>query len=134
MSHSDLFGDEMPTDALEHMQDPEIRSKWPQALADMVEVIEAAHRRAGDDEATARKRALVTVRALSRLAGGRLIYVPKGDALDRALRDRDIWQRHGGQNTVETLASDYDLTVTRVYSILAEQRALHRKRSQPSLF
>lgn len=134
MSNGDLFGDDVPADALEHLKDPEIRSKWPQALADMVTVIEAAHRRAGDDEETARLRAFVTVRALSRFAGGRQLYMPKGEALDRALRDREIWTRHGRECNVEDLATAYSLTTVQVYSILAEQRALHRKRLQPSLF
>ena len=133
MSDRDLFGDDVPDDALEHMMSPEVRAKWPKALANLVDVVEAAHRRAGDDKDLARDRAFITVRALSRYAGGRQLYMPKGDVLERALRDREIWERHRGNN-VDDLAEAYGLTVVQVYSILAEQRALHRQRMQPPLF
>ncbi|UZZ12216.1 hypothetical protein NDO41_07010 [Ectopseudomonas mendocina] len=133
MSTDDLFGDEIPDDALEHMQSPEIRAKWPKALADLVSVIEAAHLRAGDGPEVAQRRAFVTVRALSNYAGGRQLYMPKGDVLERALRDREIWGKYKGNN-IDDLAEAFDLTVVQVYSIIAEQRALHRQRIQPSLF
>ncbi|MCE8027524.1 transcriptional regulator [Halomonas daqingensis] len=128
------FGFEVPDDALERMLDPEIVRKWPQGLSDMLTVIQAAHRRAGDDEETARLRAFRAVRALAHFAGGRSIYVPKGDQLDRALRDREIWERHGGSNNVAELARQYHLTEVQIYSILAEQRKLARARLQPDMF
>lgn len=133
MTNADLFGEELPEDALEHMLSPEVRAKWPKALANLVDVVEAAYRRAGDDQELARKRAFITVRALSRYAGGRQLYIPKDDVLERALRDQEIWERHRGNN-VDDLAEAYGLTVVQVYSILAEQRVLHRQRMQPSLF
>lgn len=133
MSDKDLLGDELPKEILEHLQTPAIRAKWPKALADLVSVIEAAYLRAGDAPEAARTRAFVTVRALSRYAGGRQLYMPKGDVLERALRDRDIWARYKGNN-VDDLAEAFELTVVQIYSIIAEQRALHRQRLQPSLF
>jgi Mor family transcriptional regulator len=133
VSNQDLFGDEVPADALEHMQSPEIRAKWPKALADLVSVIEAAHLRAGDAPEVAQRRAFVTVRALSNYAGGRQLYMPKGEILERALRDREIWSRYNGRN-IDDLVAEFDLGFVQVYSIIAEQRALHRQRIQPSLF
>ncbi|MBU0809633.1 MAG: transcriptional regulator [Gammaproteobacteria bacterium] len=133
MSNQDLFGDDVPADALEHMQSPEIRAKWPKALADLVSVIEAAHLRAGDAPEVAQRRAFVTVRALSNYAGGRQLYMPKGEILERALRDREIWSRYNGRN-IDDLVAEFDLGFVQVYSIIAEQRALHRQRIQPSLF
>lgn len=129
----DMFGDELPSDILEHLLAPEIRAKWPKALADLVTVIETANGRAGDDQDAARDRAFIVVRALSTYAGGRPLYIPKDDVLERALRDREIWERFQGNN-IDELASTFDLTVKRVYSIIAEQRSLHRQRMQPSLF
>jgi Mor family transcriptional regulator len=133
MSNNDLFGDDVPEDALEHMLSPEIRSKWPKTLADLVSVIEAGHLRAGDAPELAQNRAFITVRALSRYAGGRQLYMPKGDVLERALRARQIWGKYKGNN-IDDLANEFDLTVSQVYSIIAEQRELHRQRIQPSLF
>lgn len=133
MNNHDLFGDEVPDDALEHMQSPEIRAKWPKALADLVSVIEAALLRAGDAPDVAQRHAFIVVRALSNYAGGRQLYVPKGEILERALRDLKIWSRYQGRN-IDDLAVEFDLTAVQVYSIIAEQRALHRQRIQPSLF
>lgn len=127
------FGFEIPDDAMERMLDPEIRRKWPQGLSDMLTVIESAHRRAGDDDTTARSRAFRAVRALAQFAGGRSLYVPKGDQLDRALRDRQIWECHDGTN-VTALAQQHDLTEVQIYSILAEQRKLAHARMQPDMF
>ncbi|MBZ9574396.1 Mor transcription activator family protein [Modicisalibacter sp. MOD 31.J] len=134
MSDDNLdMGFEIPDDALERLQDPEILKKWPQGLSDMLSVIESAHRRAGDDDETARIRAFRAVRALAGFAGGRSFYVPKGEALERALRDREIWESFDGGN-VSTLATRYHLTEAQIYSILAEQRKLARDRVQPGLF
>lgn len=133
MSNGDMFGDEIPADALEHMLSPEMRAKWPEALANLVDVITAAHQRAGEDMDSARTRALITVRALSIYAGGRPLYLPKRGVLDRALRDREMWERYTGNN-VDALADAYALTRVGVYKILGEQRALFRNRIQPMLF
>jgi len=127
------LGFAIPEDALERLEDPEILKKWPQGLTDMLMVIEAAHLRAGDDKATARTRAFRAVRALAQFAGGRSFYIPKGEALDRALRDRELWERFDGSNVSE-LATWAHLTEVQVYAILAEQRKLARARIQPGLF
>ncbi|ACL72733.1 putative phage transcription regulator [Thioalkalivibrio sulfidiphilus HL-EbGr7] len=127
------MGFEVPADALEQLQDPEITKKWPQALTDMLMVIEGAYRRGGDDEQTARARAFVAVRALAHYHGGHIFYLPKGQQIDRALRDREIWERHDGANVAE-LAREFELNEVRIYKILAEQRKLARARRQPDLF
>lgn len=127
------LGFEIPDDALERLEDPEIIKRWPQSLADMLMVIESAYRRAGDDDETARMRAFVAVRALAIFHGGRIFYLPKGKQIDRALRDREIWERHDGHNVAE-LAREFELNEVHIYRILAEQRKLARKRHQPDLF
>lgn len=127
------MGFDIPDDALERMGDPEILRKWPQGLSDMLTVINTAHRRAGDDETTARERAFRAVRALAQFAGGRSLYVPKGEALDRALRDRAIWDAFDGANITE-LAAKHGLAEPHIYAILSEQRKLARARVQSDLF
>lgn len=127
------MGFDIPDNALEQLHDPEITRKWPQALADMLMVIESAYRRGGDSDETARVRAFVAVRALAIYHGGRIFYLPKGQQIDRALRDREIWERHNGHNVAE-LAREYELNEVHIYRILAEQRKLARSRNQPDLF
>ncbi|WNL39845.1 Mor transcription activator family protein [Halomonas sp. PAMB 3232] len=133
-SHDDNFdlGFDVPGDALDYL-DPEILKKWPQGLSDMLTVIESEYVRGGDDMKAARRRAFAAVRAISGFAGGRSLYVPQGRQLDRALRDREIWERHTGDN-IPTLVEDYTLTEAQIYSILAEQRKLARARMQSDLF
>ena len=129
----DMFEGEIPEDALERLEDPEIRAKWPQTLTDMIGVIEGVYLRAGDTPEAARRRAFRAVRALAGYMGGRVLYLPKGDSLDRFLRDREIWERFDGTN-IDELARRFERTTKQIYQIIAEQRAIQRKRSQPDLF
>ncbi|WP_157958915.1 Mor transcription activator family protein [Salinicola sp. RZ23] len=131
-NNHDMFP-EIPDDALERMTDPEILKKWPQGLTDILLVIEAVYRRHGDNEEIARARAFRAVRALAHFHGGHSFYLPKGDRLEIALRDREIFERHNGANVTQ-LAREHRLTEVQVYSILAEQRKLARNRLQPGLF
>lgn len=80
-------------------------------------------------------------RQMARLArefGGGNFYLPKGDALERALRDLRLWSDFdgtiAGPGGVETLARREGLTTIHVYRILAVQRDLHRARVQGDLF
>lgn len=127
-----LEGDPLPDDLLEHLDDPEIRHAWPQLLSDLVAVIEHDYRALRLDADQARRLAMVAVRAVSRYAGGRQIYIPVGEQLDRALRDREIWERWRGNNMSE-LCRDYGLTERQIYDILRRQRALARRRHQRDL-
>lgn len=63
--------------------------------------------------------------------GGQPVYVPKGDNLKRARRDREIWAAFNGSNH-ELLAEQHDLTVVQVYTIVRKQRADFMRRTQPS--
>ena len=131
----ELFDDKLPDDVLEHLEDPEIRARWPQALVDMLDVMADALARRIDDREQARKLATVALRALANYFGGRMQYIPRGDNLERALRDKAMWDAYDGKRaTVQDLAARYRLSEQQVYAILREQRALHRRRIQPALF
>lgn len=131
----DLLGggvDATDTEMMAHLDDPEIRHKWPQALAGFLDVATDGLIRSGREKADATNAAIIAVRSLARYQGGRMFYLPKGDALEKALRDYQIWNEFRGRNQDE-LATKYRLTVVQIYSILREQRALHRKKVQPGL-
>lgn len=131
---TDLFAnDPMPDDWMDKLSDSDIKRRWPRNLVEMLDVITAAHERAGHSKDSARKLATASVRALSEYIGGGMYYMPKGEALENALRDAAIWDAHTGDN-VQALARQYRLTEQRIYQILAEQRGLHKKRVQPGLF
>ncbi|WIX34938.1 Mor transcription activator family protein [Salinicola sp. JS01] len=130
----DMFP-EIPDDALEHMADPEIISKWPQKLTDLLHVVEQRFRDAGADEQQARYIAFQVVRVLSTHHGGQTFYLPRGKRLETALRDREIFETFSGtRGSVSELARRHQLSEMHVYAIIAEQRDLHRRRYQPALF
>ncbi|BFI48137.1 MULTISPECIES: Mor transcription activator family protein [Yersinia pseudotuberculosis complex] len=112
----------------------ELHARWPQLLADMIDLFCAELQRQGHDEVAARLSASKLVGALAHYYGGRAVYLPTGEALKAALRDNqlfDEWSRSRGD--VDNLAKKYTLTNSTVYAILRQQSALHRKRYQGEL-
>lgn len=132
MRQADMLPDDLPEDILDHLDDPEVTQRWPRDLVAMLEVIANALDRDGDDQA--RRHATIAARALGQYHGGRMYYLPTGEALDRALRDKSMWDSyHGRRDEVIQFCEQYGLTEQQVYKILREQRALHVKRVQRSL-
>lgn len=130
----DLFADEsLPDDVLDHLDAPEIRARWPQALSDLIAVVAAANARAGYSPDDSRRHAYRIVQALAQYAGGRQLYVPQGRNLERALRDHRLFMQYNGRNIAE-LVQRFELSENQVYIIIGEQRQLKRRRMQPELF
>jgi Mor family transcriptional regulator len=123
-----------PMDLIEHMGDrvPPMH-QWPPLLADLFAVLMAYNRRNGMDEAGAAVDARDRCVLLADYFGGRMVYMPTGEKLHQALRDALIWTEFKGNNQL-ALSQKYQLTITRVYQILAEQRALLVKERQGRLF
>lgn len=130
----DLFGQaELSPELLDHLEDPEVRKRWPQTLWDMVTGVRHTLIRDGVDEATAKRQSLIIVRDFANWFGGRMEYLPRGDALTTAIKHRQIWDDYDGRNVLP-LARKYNLTDVRIYEILREQKALHKKRLHGDLF
>lgn len=109
------------------------REKWARTLAYMVDVLCATFQRAQLDEDSALDLAQRGVIALAESQGGRPIYLPRGEALRNAVRDRLIY-RLANRNNIEALAQRFDVSVRRIEQIVAEQHALHLSRVQGRLF
>lgn len=107
--------------------------KWARSLVESIEVIEAAFARQGLDGEQAFGLASVAVRAVAEFRGGRQFYWPRGDALMTALRDVAIYHR-ANRGNIEALAAEYGLTVSQIYRICRQQRALHIRKTQGRLF
>lgn len=107
--------------------------RWPRQLVELLDCASAALARAGVEAAEAERLARIAVSSMAQLHGGRSFNLPRGDQLDRALRDDEIW-RGMGRISADDLARRHGLTLQRVYQIYAEQRELRRRRDQPSLF
>jgi Mor family transcriptional regulator len=106
---------------------------WPTLLAELVDVLRATFQRRGRDEQQAIADAQHAAAAIGEYLGGRQCYLPRGDRLRDALRDRRVFLEYKGVNKAE-LAQRYGLTERRIEQIYAEQRAIHVRRIQPDLF
>lgn len=108
---------------------------WPKALHDLICVMESQIKRQHPEQADqARALARTNVMAIAHYLGGRQLYLPRDDRLQRALRDHEIYQEYKGRVNHDALATQYGLTTIQIYNIVANQRKLHTARIQPQLF
>ena len=115
----------------EALADATERGRWPLRLLELTDVAEAAIQR--HPGAAPRELAERLVLEIANYLGGRPVYLPRGDALKRALRDRRIW-RDSGKVSPDDLATREGLCLQQVYKIVGEMRALDRRRRQGRLF
>lgn len=134
----DLFADDHASlgqlvDRLDQIPASELTAKWPKALSELVDVLacELARGGMGPELAKAQARKLALVQA--HYMGGRAYYIPTGEHLKAALRDRAIWDEFNGRN-IDPLARKHGLSVPQTYAVVAEQRQLTRQRLQLDLF
>lgn len=123
-----------PNKVLANMSDPAILHRWEGTLKEMVEIAETELRSRVKDAAEVPELARAVVFAICDTMGGSVIYLPRGDALKKAIRDAAIF-RDWRENNIQPvdLVRKYRLASPTIYDIIARQRALHR-RSEPDLF
>ncbi len=107
-------------------------AKWPATLHEILSLHRDTLIKNGIDQARADDIALSLTREYARVFGGIQVYIPRGQQLDRVLRDRQIYKeyRRGG---AADLARKYGLSEPHIYDIYKEQRTLHAQQLQPSL-
>lgn len=137
MNNLDLFADDHEhlgqiVDRIDLIPTAELKAKWPKALAELCDVMACELTRLGiqDPDLISRKLAVV----LAHYMGGRAYYLPTGENLLAALRDREIFEKWLGGVHIDALAKEYRISHPQIYRSIAEQRKLHRKRHQPDLF
>lgn len=123
-----------PNKVLAHMQDPLVLSRWEGTLKEMVEIAEAKIKTELREGVTPVELARHVILGISEAMGGGMIYLPRGDAVKRALRDAAIFEDWRERNIQPVdLVRKYRLANQTIYDIIAKQRALHRK-NEPDLF
>lgn len=134
----DLFADDHASlgqlvDRLDQIPASELTAKWPKALSELMDVLACELVRGGmvPEQAKAQARKLALVQA--HYMGGRAYYIPTGEHLKAALRDRAIWDEFNGRN-IDQLARKHGLSVPQTYAVVAEQRERTRRRNHPDLF
>lgn len=134
----DLFPDDSDqldaNKVLASMQDPTVIPRWEGSLKEMVEIAEAKLLIELKPTSTAQELARHVVFSICSTMGGCVIYLPRGDALKRAMRDTSIYRdwRDNGVHPAD-LGRKYKLANQTIYEIIGKQRVLHRK-SEPDLF
>lgn len=130
---ADSFDDPSLLDHLGDLQQVDQRH-WPRRLIELLDIIVACLQRLHrhDSEAAHAEARNITL-ALANYFGGEQIYIPRGKELERALRDKAIWNDYDGRNHNE-LARRYKLSIPQIYNIIESQRRLHREKTQGSLF
>ncbi|WP_421326440.1 Mor transcription activator family protein [Aeromonas veronii] len=136
--NQDLFADDHVSlgqlvDRLDQIPASELTAKWPKALSELVDVLacELARGGMGLEQAKAQARKLALVQA--HYMGGRAYYIPTGEHLKAALRDRAIWDEFNGRN-IDQLARKHGLSVPQTYAVVADQRKLTRRKVQGDFF
>lgn len=134
----ELLGEEsFSADLLEHLPaiTDEAKRKWPKDLVALLDIYHSSLDRlgyAGDDST---RIAHTLISELAVYCGGRYIYLPKGDALEKAIRDVRLFADwRDNQHTPEMLVSKYKISLQHVYRIINEQRKYHLNKIQPCLF
>ncbi len=98
-----------------------LQRRWPHIVQEMYHVLESELRRAAEaDAGTAHATALRLTTAICDHIGGTLIYIPKGGAVRRSMRDALI-RKQCHTHSIEQLARKYQLTQIRIRQILATQ-------------
>ena len=109
------------------------QDRWPETLAQLIEVFTAALMREYKlNQEQAANQARTITYEMAMYFGGNQVYLPKGDKLQRAIRDNAIWKNFNGRN-IHELVTQYRLTHQQIHNIVREQRALHLAKVQPKL-
>ena len=124
-----------PITALPQDETIEDRRKWPETLATLMDISYSRLTTLGMSPEQSKCIAHALISELATYCGGRYFYLPKNDALERAVRDNDLyhdWSQRGIQP--DTLAGKYKVSVTHVYRVIKEQHSLRRRQMQKDLF
>lgn len=115
-----------------HAAKKTLAAHWPETLVQMMDVACAALGRAGLESERAEHLARLITLAQANYIGGRSLYLPRGEALQRALRDDAIYRAARRGNT-RALAAQHGLTDRAIQKIIRTQTLLRRARMQPEL-
>ena len=116
---------------LEHLDDDEVFEKknWAKGLNELSDTIRVQLRREGmkDDEETWRMIERVLL-AMSFICGGHYFYLPSGEKIKKALRNKRIYESFKGDNILE-LSRIWGLTPNHIYRVISKQKKLSNNKA-----
>lgn len=132
---SDMFGEDRnvdPDKALAAVGVPRTY-RWQGTLQDMLSAVRLAMQQQRLDDTVIDRAAEAVVMQLCDTLGGQITYLPRGVAIQRALRNARIYADSQRGAMPHELATRYRMSIQNIYDIIARQRALAR-RIEPDLF
>ncbi len=103
------------------MNQPADEPSWPEELSKMVYTVEGEFRQSAVSDQGYTRLSHVAIKAMALYFGGRAEYLPKIDALSRAVRDISIFQDRIKLSPKE-LSLKYDLSVMQILKVLERVR------------
>ncbi len=114
-----IFGVEnLSKDDVNSLTDAQELERWPEAVRQIYDLFKFELNKAGADEAIA----INLISSLCHSFGGMQFYLGRGKALERLLRDIQIWNDFDGKN-VPHLIEKYNVSYSQVYRIISRMRA-----------
>lgn len=108
------------------MDESHARHAWPRTLVEMTDVIEHRMTRDGMSPDEAARLSCNIIAELSNYFGGRQFYLPRGEKLERSLRDAEVFKLSGRVKVLE-ISERFNLTQAQIYNIIKKQRELRRR-------
>jgi Mor family transcriptional regulator len=103
-----------------------LSKKFPlsKVMMEMIEVIEHSVDKEMERDASPKHLARAAVIAVCSVMGGVSIYLPRGDALEKQLRDESLYEDHVKGLKHKELIRKYRVSSQLVYAIINERHAL----------
>lgn len=108
-------------------------SRWPQRLRELFEIEHRYSLRSMPADQAAADAGARTL-LIADYLGGSAVYLPRGDALRKAVRDAMIYARFNRASNMDTLAREFGVTTPHLYEIVAREKARNIAKRQGRLF
>lgn len=107
--------------------------EYPELLADLADKLTEALVVRGLEREKAKEIGREAAEFIRTEWGGQLVYIPKGTLFALTQRDLEIWREFNGHNHAD-LARKNNVTLQRIYQIVAAMREQEVRRRQGKLF
>ena len=108
-------------------------SRWPQRLQELFDIERRYSARSMPSDHAAADAGARTM-LIADYLGGSAIYLPRGDALRKAVRDAMIYARFNRTSNMDALAREFGVTTPHLYEIVAREKARDKANRQGILF
>lgn len=108
-------------------------SRWPARLQELFDIEHRYSLRTMSEDAAAADAGARTI-LVADYIGGSALYLPRGDALRKAVRDAMIYVRFSRAVNKDALAREFGVTTPHLYEIAAREKARQVAKRQGRLF